>query len=105
MKYLHLITTLAAVIGVNAALHADASQKEPVAATPFIEYHNRMVVFDLSHLTYERIKPNSLYAGVEGWLVPVTRHNQTIVEGEFRMGYNFFWNGRDHFTPIAGIGY
>jgi hypothetical protein len=105
MKHLRLIATLSATAAASSALHADTAQTTSATTTPFIEYHNRIAVFDSYHLTYERTKTNSLYAGVEGWLLPVARSHQAIVEGEFRMGYNFFWNGRDHFTPIAGIGY
>jgi hypothetical protein len=81
--------------------HADQTTPEP-----FIQYHNRMAVFNPSHLTYERIKPNALYAGVEGWIVPVFRKdNLSLLDTEFRMGYNFFYNGRDHLTPFAGVGF
>ena len=103
MKYFRLITALCAFTVVSSALHADITTT--ATPTPFIEYRNRIAVFDLSHITYERTKTNSLYAGAEVWLLPVTRNNQLLGEGEFRMGYNFFWNGKDHFTPIAGIGY
>ena len=105
MKHLRLIATLSATAAAGSALHADTAQTTSATTTPFIEYHNRIAVFNSYHLAYERTKTNSLYAGVEGWLLPVARSHQAIVEGEFRMGYNFFWNGRDHFTPIAGIGY
>lgn len=105
MKYLHLITTLCTAFAINTALQADVAQTEPTSATPFIEYHNRIAVFSTCHVTYERIETDALYTGVEGWLAPVTKHDQVLVEGEFRMGYNFFWNGRDHFTPLAGVGY
>ncbi len=95
--------TLSALCIATAALQADyAPQTEN---TPFIEYHNRMAVFTLNHLIYERIKPNAIYAGVEGWaLLTVNNKISAILEGEFRLGYNYFWNGRDHFTPLVGVG-
>jgi hypothetical protein len=96
---------LSLLIGVSSAVHADsaATSQQP---TPFIEYHNRMTAFSITHLTYERIKTDALYVGVETWLVaPLNNNAHLLYEGEFRMGYNFFWNGRDHFTPIAGVGF
>jgi hypothetical protein len=72
--------------------------------TPFYEYHNRVALFSPSHQTYERIKPDALYWGLEGWLVP-TINNNGLLDAEFRMGYNFFYNGVDHLTPFAGMGY
>src|SRR5581483_9949999 len=110
MKHFYLTATFSTALALNVAIHADGAQK-PASATPFIEHHNRIAVFNIEHLTYERIKTDSLYAGVESWFLPVAtkhhhhHHSQYLFEGEFRMGYNFFWNGRDHFTPLAGAGY
>lgn len=84
----------------HAILHAAPSE----TATPFIEYHNRIAVVSFNHFVYERIKPDAFYTGVEGWAVPTLNYN-FIVEGEYRAGYNFFWNGRDHLTPLAGVGF
>jgi len=91
-------------------LHAE-STTTATETTPFIEYNNRIVVFSINHLAYERIKPNAFYTGIEGWGVLDGRiwawalDDHFLLEGEYRAGYNFFWNGRDHFTPIAGIGF
>jgi len=76
--------------------------------TPFIEYHNRMAVFGPAHQVYERIKTDALYAGIEAWLVNVENsksHHSLLGEAEFRMGYNYFYNGRDHVTPFLGVGF
>lgn len=70
-------------------------------STPYIEYNNRMVCFYPTHQAYERIKPNDLYVGLEGW---VLAGKKAAAEAELRMGHNYFWNGRDHFTPVAGVG-
>jgi hypothetical protein len=104
MKHLHFAIAFATAFTINAAIHAESDQKEP-APTPFIEYHNRMAVFNIDHLVYERIETNALYAGIEGWGLRTLNQNRIVAEGEFRMGYNFFWNGRDHWTPLAGIGF
>ncbi|MGH2612342.1 MAG: hypothetical protein ACRDFB_04765 [Rhabdochlamydiaceae bacterium] len=76
------------------------------SATPFIEYHNRMAVFDPFHQVYERIKPNALYTGVEAWVSGAfgSQVGSILAEAEFRMGYNFFYQGRDHLTPFVGAG-
>ena len=93
-------------IAVVKAQTVQAKPTKPARSTPFIEYHNRMAVFFPLHQAYERIKPNDLYVGVEAFFTLIfgTKHIGYVAEGEFRMGYNFFWNNRDHFRPIAGIG-
>lgn len=72
-----------------------------------VQYHNRMVVFAPFHQAYERIKPDAIYAGAEGYLVPLldSKKEGVLLDAELRMGYNFFFNGRDHLTPFAGLGY
>ena len=83
-----------------------AKKEKPASKTPYIEYHNRMAVFAPWHQVYERIKPNAFYAGVEAYIVPVwgTGHRSWLADAELRMGYNFFWDGKQHMTPIAGVG-
>ncbi len=103
MKNFHLPLTLSALCIATAALQADYAPQEE--KTPFIEYHNRIAVFSINHLVYERIKPNAIYAGVEGWALATVNHGaRLIAEGEIRLGNNYFWNGRDHFTPFVGAG-
>ncbi len=106
MKYLHSLLILSCLCSTTAIAYADGVQAPSEQLTPFIEYHNRMTAFSINHLTYERIKTDSLYVGVETWLLGILNNSSTLLyEGEYRMGYNFFWNGRDHFTPIAGVGF
>ncbi len=73
----------------------------------FIQYHNRVILFNPVHQGYERIKPNAYYVGVEGYLATVLNkdNDNFFVDAELRMGYNFFLNGREHITPVVGIGY
>lgn len=74
--------------------------------TPLYEYNNRIVVFLPWHQAYERIKPNALYWGLEAWMCALTnRDRNTLLDAEFRMGYNYLYNGVDHLTPFAGVGY
>ncbi len=98
------ILALSTFFCVQTLLYADGSETAANAKTPFIEYNNRMAVFTINHLVYERIKPNAFYTGVEGWFLG-SCNDHFIAEGEYRAGYNFFWNGRDHFTPLAGLGF
>lgn len=101
---------------------ANSADPIPVGSWPFNEYENRIVIFPPWHLVYERIKPNDFYIGIEGWITGAVRSVPTfynshehqfsddktrfifIAEAEFRLGYNYFYNGRDHFTPILGGG-
>ena len=113
MKTIYLLTTL-----LTTAAFADSGEevaavnKQPVQptveATPFIEYNNRMAVFGPLHQVYERTKPNAFYVGVEGWILPIWNNRKngshSFGEAELRLGYNCFYNGRDHLTPFAGVG-
>jgi hypothetical protein len=107
MKSRHFIFALSVLSAATALSYADAAPEDKAQeTTPFIEYNNRISVFDPSHITYERTKNNALYAGVETWFTPAYNHKfHEMAEAEFRMGYNYFWNGRDHLTPFAGFGY
>lgn len=103
------VTAVLTALSLSALAYADqpttpASQKsEP----QFIEYNNRMVVFNFTHQCYERTQPNALYAGVEGYcLFSVNNgHHGMFLNSQLRFGHNYFWNGRDHLTPLVGIGY
>lgn len=79
----------------------------PTKTTPFYEYHNRMAVFFPAHQTYEKIKPNDLYWGLEAWVIPTAnrKYGKNLFDAEVRMGYNFFYNNVDHLTPFAGVGF
>jgi hypothetical protein len=91
--------------------------QQPAETIPnFYEYHNRMAVFSTCHLTYERIQTDAFYVGVEGWVLPAISNKnhhghhhsgsaELIAEAELRMGYNYFYNGRDHVTPFIGVGF
>lgn len=81
------------------------SMQNPPAV--YLQYNNRMAVFGPLHQVYERIQPKAFYAGVEAWLLGLAHANfkaNAIGEAELRLGYNFFYNGRDHVTPFVGAG-
>jgi len=70
----------------------------------FKQYNNRIVTFLPFHQSYERIKIKDIYAGVEAFLVGGNK-NHVLLNTELRIGYNFFFNRRDHLTPFTGVGY
>ena len=114
MKKIFLTTALGTLLPLCA--YTDSSKTaSPPQKWPFIEYNNRQVVFPPWHQAYEHIKPEDFYIGVKAWLTGAFRwaHGAhlgvrhwfaTIGEIELRGGYNFFYNGRDHFTPFIGGG-
>jgi hypothetical protein len=82
----------------------------PVCGEPsYYEYHNRIAVFCPEHQTYERIKTNAFYTGVEIWGTNTWTTDRgtkyaILGEAELRFGWNYFYNGRDHITPFVGAG-
>lgn len=90
----------------------DQKQDEITQSSKYHEYNNRMIVFNLSHLCYERTKPNAFYIGIDYWKTYSMLPGKPIkglpigklTNAEFRMGHNFFYNDSDHFTPIIGLG-
>ncbi|MBS0652440.1 MAG: hypothetical protein JSR39_02810 [Verrucomicrobia bacterium] len=96
IKYLKLIPFL---ISMPLLAQADTSE-----ATQFVQYNNRAVMFIPFHQCYERIKNDAFYVGAEAFLVGSDK-NHVLLNTELRMGYNFFFNQRDHLTPFAGAGY
>ncbi|MBS0620667.1 MAG: hypothetical protein JSS61_04325 [Verrucomicrobia bacterium] len=83
------------------------ADQAPPQEPRYIQYHNRISVFSPCHQTYERIKNDAFYAGVEAYAVSAINKSDcnTLLDAELRMGYNFFFRGREHITPFAGIGY
>lgn len=81
--------------------------KKEQAGPQYIQYHNRMMVFTPFHQAYERIKNDAFYVGVEGYLAPIMnkKHDNALLDAEMRLGYNLFYNCRDHVTPFIGGGY
>lgn len=106
LTLLTLFTTIGACADEKVTTTKVSIKTETLEETPFIEYHNRAILFMPLHQGYERIKNNDLYWGLEAWLSPLLNHKKhQLLNGEFRMGYNFFYNGRDHVTPFAGVGF
>ena len=107
----HYLKALLPILSMTTLGYADqAGGNQPVNQKKephFIQYHNRAILFAPFHQGYERIKPDAFYVGVEAFLVPVANkdHDNSLLDAELRMGYNFFFNGRDHVTPFAGVGF
>jgi hypothetical protein len=87
---------------------ASTPSKSTTEQTPFIEYNNRMVVFAPLYQSYERTKPNAFYWGLIGYVTNTINEKgseETFIQADFRLGYNYFCNGRDHLTPYVGVGF
>jgi hypothetical protein len=82
------------------AFSTETTEKKP----EFPQYNNRVVLFMPYHQSYERIKNDSIYAGVQAFVVACNA-DRLLLNAELRMGYNFFFNQRDHVTPFAAAGY
>jgi hypothetical protein len=110
-RYLKIALLAMTSIAMGDEVAPEAPDEQPYCCpTPnFYEYHNRISVFGPLHQTYERIKTDAFYVGVEIWATYAFSSNgghadQFIGEAELRMGYNYFYNGRDHVTPFLGVG-
>ena len=70
------------------------------------EYENR-ISFNcpLVGLSYERIKPNSFYIGIDGNAFFPTFSGSDILNFEARVGHHFSREARYHFIPTVGGGY
>lgn len=96
-----VILTAIALTQLN-PLFADSNEKE---AAPYPQYHNRISVFFPWHQTYERIKNEAVYIGIDAWLAArIGGQSSLIGDAELRFGYNFFFNKIDHLRPFIGIG-
>jgi hypothetical protein len=112
-----ILTTLTAAIFIGSSGYADDTvlnleSCEPTTSAPakdlFFEYNNRITVFNPFYISYERTKPNALYWALLERQESVWNedgHSRLITRAEFRMGYNLFFNARDHFSPYAGISF
>jgi hypothetical protein len=105
MKNYSLVSLFA--IAATAFSYADSTAANTKTSDPhFNEYHNRISVFSPCYQNYERTKTDSIYAGVSAYYEPEINHDRRyLLNTELRMGYNYFFNGRDHLTPFAGVGY
>ncbi len=116
MKNGYLKITLPLMLAMTSLVTADAKTQtqqmvqEDSNVPMYQEYHNRIAVFEPLHQCYERIKTDAFYVGIEAWAGYVFNdehqsfRHRFFGESELRMGYNFFYNGRDHVTPFLGIG-
>lgn len=105
------IKALFPILVITAFAHAEYTTLDVAVAVvkpaEYIQYHNRVIVFDPLHQGYERIKPNAFYTGIDAFWVPALNksHHSMVLDTELRAGYNFFYNGRDHLTPFIGLGF
>ncbi|MBF5059387.1 hypothetical protein [Candidatus Neptunochlamydia vexilliferae] len=116
-------TVFLMLVAISTAFAGKASKEEDAGSSPTLinetnsfnsyHYNNRMVVFNLVRLCYERTKLDALHVGVDAWLTwAVTNKNARyhpspfgfIGEAEVHLGYNYHFGMRNFLTPIVGIG-
>lgn len=95
IKYLIAITLAAKPLFVQ----SDQSKK-----SEFIQYHNRVVLFLPFHQCYERIKNDAFYVAAEAFFVR-SKKSHILLNSELRMGYNYFFDQKDHLSPFVGMGH
>lgn len=103
MRYLALSLVIVSTV-FGARCETPVESCEPC----FYEYDNRFG-FSPLNLSYERIKTDALYVGVEAWATYVLSNdrghsNRLLGNAEVRIGHNYFYNKRDHVTPFLGAG-
>jgi hypothetical protein len=108
-QYLKALLPILSMTVFGYADQAAADEKKSIDQTKphFIQYHNRVILFAPFHQGYERIKPDAFYVGIEGFLASGLNKGKdnTLLDLELRMGYNFFFKEKDHLTPFVGIGF
>lgn len=109
MKINNWILTAIVLFMSSELLAQDGIVKPPIAP----QYDNRFG-FNLGRLVYERTKNDDMYYALDvwaGWPAFIRSHTHChhktfiVAEAEARFGYNFFYKGRDHLTPLVGLGY
>ena len=73
------------------------------------QYNNRFG-FSFDRLVFDRNKADSFYFGLDAWMPYFFSNSRNshfghLYETEVRLGYNLFYNGCDHITPLVGAGY
>jgi hypothetical protein len=93
------------LLSLLATLPLFAFSNEGIENKPlFPQYHNRVILFMPLHQGYDRIKNDAFYAGIEAFATN-SSGDRLLANAELRLGYNFFFNQRDHVTPFAAAGY
>jgi hypothetical protein len=84
------------------SLFADAGLEQTVEIP---RYDNR-INFSLIRAGYERLKPQGVYIAIQEWYTPFAHDNPKWINIlEARLGYNFFFEGKDRLTPMIGGGF
>ena len=91
------------------SIFADGQINEPTMEPVAPQYDNRFGFF-FDRLVYDRTKNDAMYFGLDAWMSYFFSHSRNghfgaLYEGEARVGYNLFYDGCDHFTPLIGGGY
>ncbi|MGD2168708.1 MAG: hypothetical protein PVI40_00505 [Chlamydiota bacterium] len=91
---------------VNAYADESVLSSPSTQSTLLAQYNNRISVnFPLIGLSYERIKPNSYYVGIDANIFFPSFNFSDITNFEARIGYHFFDGIGHHFILTEGVGY
>lgn len=110
MKRLFIVGLLALM----SLAYGDAKKPEQVkpatGTEPVSPQYNNRFGFSFDRVVFDHNKANCIYFGADFWMPYFFSHSRnsrfgSLYEGEFRIGYNFFLDGCDHFTPLVGAGY
>ncbi|MGH2612343.1 MAG: hypothetical protein ACRDFB_04770 [Rhabdochlamydiaceae bacterium] len=92
-----------------------AGAKKPQQATlatmePIAPQYDDRFGFSFDRLVFDHNKANCVYFGLDVWMPYFFSNNRNghyghLYEGEIRLGYNLFYNGCDHISPLFGVGY
>lgn len=91
---------------------ADAKKPEKVkpGLAPVAPQYDNRFGFSFDRLVFDHNKADCMYFGLDAWMPYFFSHSRnghygSLYEAEVRMGYNLFYNGCDHVTPLVGAGY
>lgn len=116
MKRWWILLAVCAISVASAEEELVAQTKPPAKVMPTTDrppvapqYDNRFGFF-FDRLVFDHNKADCIYFGLDAWMpyfFSHTRNNRFghLYEGEARLGYNLFYNGCDHVTPLVGAGY
>jgi hypothetical protein len=87
----------------------DQPPPEPIIEPVAPQYDNRFG-FMFDRVVFDHNKAECIYFGLDFWMPYFfsnsrNGHFGALYEGEVRVGYNLFYNGCDHISPLAGVGY
>ncbi len=109
------VLSVMSVAFADGELIADAKKPEPNAAPkttiePVAPQYGNRFGFSFDRLVYDHTRADELYFALDFWMPYFFSNNRNnrygnLYEAEIRIGYNLFYDGCDHITPLFGVGY